>query len=263
MSTGLGNARRLFTDTEPILGLFASISLALTPGCILRGRRDALHRICVFVIIGALAFGVIHFVAQRRGSLYHFMPLICAVILLASLGLGMATTSQMKTVRRIGAALAVALAIACSGRTNEVLRTDYWTASSLPRSEEMAALLRKHAPEDEAVKMFDTVWGATKALLSERKHLSDRFIYDLHFLHDQEDPYIQSLIAELIAGLRDPGTRTILITRQGWGPLGKGYDRIERIPGVAEVIEEHFDMVEETGEARLYVRKPSLAVYEY
>jgi hypothetical protein len=119
----------------------------------------------------------------------------------------------------------------------------------------MAQLLRKHAPADPAVKIFDTVWGAARALLSERKEMTDRFIYDLHFLHHQNQPYIQALIAELHEGLLDPRTRTILVTRQGWGPLGSGFERVDRIPGVAEILLAHFDLVEETAEARIYQRK--------
>ena len=85
--------------------------------------------------------------------------------------------------------------------------------------EALTTFLRTHAGPDDKILPLDVSGGAIHAMYELRYPLHGRFIYDLHFYHHVDDPYIASLRQELVATLtEDPPD--FVIRWKSWRPHG-------------------------------------------
>jgi len=102
----------------------------------------------------------------------------------------------------------------------------------------------------ETVQVMDGVSGGIHALYDLRCKQPTRFIYDGHFFHDIDEPYVQNLRAEFMAGLRMNPPAFLVFSVTSW-PLA-GYERLEAFPELAELLSREFQIVSENKYYRIY-----------
>jgi hypothetical protein len=84
------------------------------------------------------------------------------------------------------------------------------------------------------VQVMDVTEGGIHALLRLHLRQPTRFLYDLHFFHDEADPRIQALRTEFARGLVQGRPAAVVIVRDTW--RRRGYERLEDLPEVARVL---------------------------
>ena len=86
--------------------------------------------------------------------------------------------------------------------------------------EAVAEQLRKYTKADDSVLPLDVTGGAIHALYKARIPLHGRFIYDFHFYHHVDQPYIRSLRKEFMSTLtgRPPD---LVVQFTSWKPRGR------------------------------------------
>jgi hypothetical protein len=101
------------------------------------------------------------------------------------------------------------------------------------------------------VQVLDTTEGGIHALLRLRVRQPSRFLYDFHFYHDVDHPYVRRLRAELMGALRARPPMAVLMFERGW-PVG-GYERLAGFPELRSWLSEGYRIAEEADGYRLYV----------
>ncbi len=105
-----------------------------------------------------------------------------------------------------------------------------------------------------AVQVFDTTEGGIHALYLLRARSPTRFLYDFHFYHDVDHPYIRRLRDELLDGLRAGPPAAVVVFERGW-PSG-GYERLERFPALHAWLDAGYALADEGDAFRVYRRRP-------
>jgi hypothetical protein len=188
-----------------------------------RDRRAA-------VLAAGLGYGALHYVVQGKGWEYHLYPFALFAAAAGAAGLGVAVAAG----RRVAAGLLLGLlalssvALGAKGAGN---LEPAWIAAKVARARAAAAALAPIVERGGLVQVLDTTEGGIHALYLAGGRQPTRFLYDFHFYHDVEHPYVQGLRRELLAGLRARPPAAVLLLEQGW-PAG-GYDRIHGFPELA------------------------------
>ncbi|MBM3217368.1 MAG: hypothetical protein FJZ38_01570 [Candidatus Rokubacteria bacterium] len=195
-----------------------------------------------------LAYGLAHFVLQRKGWEYHLYPLavFAAVLLCAEVerarrpALGMLVAGLAAVVWLLGVKGAEA---ADSG----------WIAMKERRVTALVSDLAARTRAGETVQVLDTTDGGVHALLRARLVQPTRFVYDFHFFHHVEAPMIQRLRAELLRDLRARPPAVVVLWEPGW-PSG-GYERIAAFPALATWLEEHYVLARQGDGYRIHAKR--------
>ena len=199
----------------------------------------------VLAALGAL-YGIAHFALQGKGWEYQLYPLALFLCALAPVAVGRGGDAPVS--RRVGlrgARRAVALAawtlcVLVLGAKGVEAREPAWIAAKADR---VAALTRDLAPlvrPGETVQVLDTTAGGIHALLRLGLRQPTRFIYDFHFFHDQDDPRIRALRAELVTGLATHRPAAVVVLEESWPELG--YERLAAFPELARLLETSFPL---------------------
>jgi hypothetical protein len=176
--------------------------------------------------VAGVAGGLAHFLVQGKGWEYQLYPLA----LFGCLAAGLALASPSGAVRG-GVALALALLIAVLGVKGFQESRPAWIAAKAARVRAIVADLDGRLRPDDTVQVLDTTDGGIHALFLLGVREPTRFIYDFHFFHDENRPFIQALRREFLAGLAARRPAFVLVLERGW-PVG-GYERLARFPDLA------------------------------
>jgi hypothetical protein len=212
------------------------------------GRRGALA-----VLAAGLGYGLLHFWAQGRGWEYHFYPAALFAAALGGAGLAAAARDGRP-------ALAVALALALLATTGALRMKGWrnldagWIREKSARVERLVERLRPVVAAGALVQVLDTTEGGIHALYVLGARQPTRFLYDFHFYHDVDHPYVRRLRTELLAGLRAHPPGAVVLFRAGW-PSG-GYERLASFPELAAWLRRDYRLREEEDGYRLYVAAP-------
>jgi hypothetical protein len=103
------------------------------------------------------------------------------------------------------------------------------------------------------VQVFDTTDGGVHALYLLRARQPTRFLYDFHFYHDVDHPYIVRLRAELLDGLRGRPPAAVVLFEHGW-PQGD-YGRLAAFPALAGWLAAGYRLAHEGDGFRLYAAR--------
>jgi hypothetical protein len=212
-----------------------------------RGRRWP----ALGVLAVGLAYGVAHFWLQGRGWEYHFYPLALFLTALGGAGLGAAATDG----RRL---LAVMLVLALLGTTGALWRKGWnnvapdWIAARMARVDRLTTALRPLVETGGTVQVLDTTEGGVHALLRLRARQPTRFIYDFHFRHDVDHPYVRRLRGELMSALRSQPPAAVVLLEHGWPE--SGYGRLAEFSELQAWLLEGYSLTEEGDGFRLYRR---------
>jgi hypothetical protein len=225
-------------------GLLAWLGLGAV--ALARGRRWA----TLAVLATGLAYGGAHFWVQGRGWDYHFYPLALFAAALGGAGLGAAVQDRRGV---LTAMLAITLAASAGelwakGQRNHA---PAWIEAKMARVGRASTALRPLVSAGGLVQVLDTTEGGIHALLRLRVRQPSRFLYDFHFYHDVDHPYVRRLRAELMGALRARPPMAVLMFERGW-PVG-GYERLAGFPELRSWLSEGYRIAEEADGYRLYV----------
>ena len=107
------------------------------------------------------------------------------------------------------------------------------------------------------VQVLDTTEGGIHALYRLGARQPTRFLYDFHFYHDVDHPYVRRLRGELLEGLRARPPGAVVLFETGW-PSG-GYERLDAFPELARWLRHGYRLRDEGDGYRLYVPRPGPA----
>jgi len=223
-------------------GVLLSMASALAAG-----RFRMRHAVAA---VGVL-YGVAHFVAQGKGWEYHLYPLAAFALVLPTAEIAPALARLRRPVA-LPFLLSVALTlIVLSGKAMAVSPAG-WERAKADVARRLADELAPRLRPGDTVQVLDTTGGGIHALLRLGVREPTRFLYDFHFFHDDAQPAIRALRAELIRGLDARPPRLIVMFEQGW-PAG-GWERIARFPELAERLA-RYDLVRPGPGYRIYAQR--------
>jgi hypothetical protein len=227
-----------------LAGLLAWLGLGTL--ALARGRRWG----TLAVLAAGVAYGGTHFWVQGRGWDYHFYPLALFAVALGGAGLGAAAQDRRGVLTAILAITLVATAgeLWTKGQRN---RAPAWIDAKMARVGRASTALRPLVSAGSRVQVLDTTEGGIHVLLRRRVRQPSRFLYDFHFYHDVDHPYVRRLRAELMGALRARPPVAVLMFERGW-PVG-GYERLARFPELQGWLSEGYRIAEEADGYRLYV----------
>jgi hypothetical protein len=176
-----------------------------------------------------MLYGIAHFLGQGKGWEYHLYPLaaFAAVVLFA----------ELEAVRRARRRLVLATLGATLGIVVGLLHVKGTEAAGSPwiaaKERRVTAVVDALAPRlrpGDRVQVLDTTEGGIHALLRLRAAQPTPFVYDFHFYHDVDAPFVRSLRARLAAALDRQPPRFIVLFERSW-PAG-GYERLDTFPAL-------------------------------
>ena len=218
-----------FWRVEVWFALGAAVLLSIGAGA-WYGRFDWRRAIAVV----GLAYGVFHFVGQRKGWEYHLYPLAAFAAVLA-----FSEVEALLSRRRVVLGSLVALSLLATAATLARRGHDTVNPGWIREKEATVVSLvddlerRRHA--DDTIQIFDTTEGGVHALLRLGARTPTRFIYDFHFFHDVGHPTIEGLRDELVRDLAARPPRFVVLFARGWP--GGGLDRFQRFSALAQFLE--------------------------
>ena len=204
------------------------------------------------VVMLGLFYGLVHFVAQRKGWEYHLYPLaaFAAVLLFAELARARAAGWRVA----FGALAAGLVAVVSLLGVKGVEAADSgWIALKERRVGALAADLTARTRPGDVVQVLDTTDGGVHALLRARLTQPTRFLYDFHFFHHPGSAMIQRLRGELMRDLRVRPPALVVLWEPGW-PAG-GYERIEAFPALAAWLADHYTLAHQGDGYRIHAKR--------
>ena len=230
------------------------LALLLTLGRLVQTRRfGSRHTIAAL----GLAYGLMHFLAQRKGWEYHLYPFAAfgAVLMFTELRAALALRPRL-----LGPALALGLAAAVwivgvDGR-RAVASAEIesgWVLQKERRVSALAADLAARVRPGDLVQVLDTSDAGIHALLRQRLVEPTRFVYDFHFFHHLGAPMIERLRAEFLRDLASRPPAFIVLLRWDW--LGLGYERADRFPALGDLLAERYRLERQGDGYRIYAKR--------
>ena len=237
----------LYFGWHPWVAIAATV--ALTIGRLASTRRlTARHAV---VMVG-LAYGVIHFVGQRKGWEYHLYPLaaFAAVLLFAEIAPAVATRRWLVATPLVACLVAVVWLLGVKGSDASDAG---WITVKARRIAALSAELAVRARPGDLVQVFDTADGGVHALLRRRLIEPTRFVYDFHFYHHVDTPMIRRLRGELLHDLTARPPALVVLWQAGW--IAGGYERLDRVPALAAWLASGYRIASEGDGYRIYAKR--------
>jgi hypothetical protein len=128
-----------------------------------------------------------------------------------------------------------------------------WERAKVAQVDDLARQLAARLRPGDTVQVLDTSDGGAHALLRLRVREPTRFVYDFHFFHDVDTPFVRALRAELVRGLDARAPRVVVVFERGW-PAG-GYERIDAFPELAERLAHRYELVKVSATYRIYAKR--------
>jgi len=233
------------------VAIIATVALSLAS--LIWGRRlSARHGV---VMLG-LGYGVVHFVAQRKGWEYHLYPLVfflCALAAPAGEAVMAAGAPRAREVARAAAiVLFAATAMVLGAKAVEAMDAQ-WIDAKARRVAAITRDLGPLVPAGGTAQVLDVTAGGIHALFRLQLRQPTRFLYDFHFFHDEGAPRIQGLRAELVRGLEQGRPAAVVVLRDSW--LERGYDRLDRFPELRDLLARCYSLAVQGDDYRIYAKR--------
>jgi hypothetical protein len=156
-------------------------------------------------------------------------------------------------VRHAGALALFAATVLVLGVKGVDALDEWWIGDKARRVAAVTRDLGRVAGNGATVQVLDVTEGGVHALWNLGLRQPTRFIYDFHFFHDTGDPRIQSLRAELVAGLRAAPPVAVVVLRDTWNR--KGYDRFRDWPDLERILASTYRLAVDGDAYRIYARR--------
>ena len=176
----------------------------------------------------------------------------------------MSVTPERWTVGTVIRAAAASLTLGVVATTTVSALLATWTgdpASDVVKSRvraegvpaEVAAFLRTHLVSGDLVQPLDWTGGAVHGMLEARAPLATRFMYDFHFYHHVDTPYIARLRRQFLRQLAEARPRFVIQVFGGrpW-PGGPGTTR--EFPLLQAILDSEYRVVHEAETYRILER---------
>ena len=226
------------------LGLGVAASLARV---VWGGRFTARHAL----VLGGVAYGIVHYVGQGKFWEYHLHPLAAFLAVLLFAGFDPRLAVPRWTAVPLSLFL-IATLVLLSLKGVEAAPAE-WERVKAAQVDGLERQLAPRLRPGDTVQMLDTSDGGAHALLRLRVREPTRFVYDFHFFHDVDTPFVRALRAELVRGLDARPPRLVVVFERGW-PAG-GYERIDSFPELAERLARRYELVNATPTYRIYAKR--------
>ena len=204
------------------------------------------------VVILGVAYGLLHFVGQRKGWEYHLYPLaaFAAVLVFAEVGAFIGSRRRLTAVPIVVVLAAIVYLLAVKG---DAASAPPWIAQKARRVAALSAALAARTRPGDLVQILDTTGGGAHALL--RLHLTEptRFVYDFHLFHHVDAPMIQRLRGELVDALKRRPPALVVVWEDDW-PRG-GYDRFDGFPALQQWLTSTYAISFEGDGYRIYAQR--------
>lgn len=209
----------------------------ITVTCIvvyITGKRGV---ISLPLVLAGIAFGIFHFLTQRKGWDYHLYPLAGFLFALpCSLRIHHHIREKwiLPGLSLLAAAWFIPLAwkgVTHAGEVKEY--KDYVRTKSL-----VAWFRSQQVPPGTRIQVFDTVGGGINVLYRLQARSATRFFYDFVFLH--HGAYMDKIKGEFMTTLTNSPPPYMIFYHNGWLPPDLLSERIGMVPGLAEFIESHY-----------------------
>jgi hypothetical protein len=217
------------------------------------------------IALMGVAAGAIHFAVQGKGWEYQLYPLAVFVCALVPFAVRRLTRESWETVghpamqpsaarvRHAGALALFAATVLVLGVKGVDALDEWWIGDKARRVAAVTRDLGRVAGNGATVQVLDVTEGGVHALWNLGLRQPTRFIYDFHFFHDTGDPRIQSLRAELVAGLRAAPPVAVVVLRDTWNR--KGYDRFRDWPDLERILASTYRLAVDGDAYRIYARR--------
>jgi hypothetical protein len=118
----------------------------------------------------------------------------------------------------------------------------------------IAAYLRANLKPGDTVQPLDWTGGAVQGMLLAEAELATRFMYDFHFYHHIDSPYIAALRTEFLGQIRSAPPRFVIeIIRDK--PWVRGANTARSFPDLSQVLKEKYWVGDKDPYFIIYVRK--------
>jgi len=178
------------------------------------------------VTIAAMAvFALIYVPVGGKFWFYHCIPLWYAMSLLTGFALCAAPSSPGKL--SVGHITVVFVAI-LSALPYGTLRYEYAMARTGlvhivkdGRVDAITEYLERQTGSSTTIMPLDVTSGAIHAMYRSRRPLYGGFIYNLHFYHDTDHPFVKALREQLVSRFTDTAPE-VIVSCESWRPHGSG-----------------------------------------
>jgi hypothetical protein len=121
-----------------------------------------------------------------------------------------------------------------------------------PNAQEIAAFLKDNLELEDRVLPLDVTGGAIHGMYLAKARIGSSFIYDFHFYHHCEHPYVRELRNRLIGEIDSIEPRFVVRFRVPWRPSGLG--TCEAFPELDRVLAEDYHAVVEAQDYEILER---------
>ena len=205
--------------------------------------------------LGVVA-GALHFALQGKGWEYHLYPLaffLCALAAPAGEAVVAAGAPRARELARAAAIVLFAATAMVLGAKGVEAMDARWIDAKARRVAAIARDLGPLVPAGDTVQVLDVTEGGIHALLRLELRQPTRFLYDFHFFHNETNPRIQALRAELVRGLERSRPAAVVVLRDSW--LEQGYDRLARFPELSDLLARDYALAVQGDDYRIYAKR--------
>ncbi len=203
-----GFNRLLYIVKSTIHGLINYYTVAAIAGLVvLKIQREQSHwfRTLVFLLIAAAILPAL----SGQFWDYHWIPFFYFALCTASLSVHALSIKKLNFLKALPIVVLIIYIYIISIKTASEIYTSFtkrtsWNANDHPKlgvPDDVARFLNAHLKEGDTVQPLDWTGGAVHGMLIARAPLATRFIYDFHFYHHINEPYIKSLRSEFMREL--------------------------------------------------------------
>jgi hypothetical protein len=211
---------------------------------------------------GLVLAGAVYPALSGQFWVYHWVPLHYALLGAAALALaGPPMPSKVLRAAQVGAAAATVLVVAYASadaiagaragrRDNDVVLARERVRGA---PSEIGAFLEQHLVPGDLVQPLDWTGGAIHGMLTARTPLATRFMYDFHFYHHVDEPYIQRLRREFMREMWSTRPRFV-VDVFGKRPFPMGPRTSTDFPELRDFLETHYRLIHEGSTFRVLER---------
>jgi hypothetical protein len=177
--------------------------------------------------------------------LYHYIPFIYTIILIASLSLK--TNHSPFTIHYLSPIILLATILLTVKPSQTFLRQlqgkDIVIAAD--RATQISSFLEKNLEPGDQVQPLDWTGGTLLAMLETRAPIATSYVFDFYFYHHVSNPYIQSLRNDFMTQLGESKPRFIIEVTAIDKPWVSGEDTTREFPELRAYLAEHYSVTME------------------
>jgi hypothetical protein len=245
---GLIGGTRSVIDTSTLLALVPVGVLTLRP-CFEdpRARREILT-------FAGLALVFVLYIAQSgKFWEYHGLPLFYAAALIGGFveyrRAGETPRTDWVALRSLTLVCLVWLSLAEAPHQQAA---SAWHARVTSQAQGVAQFLSRHVQPGERVQPLDVANGAVHAMWLVEADLATSFLYDFHFYHHTDDPFIRGLRERLLRELEESKPRFLIAATQ---PAFRARGPGSAFPELEQWISRHYGRVYRSGGLEVLERR--------